>query len=414
MPGREPSRGGYVAAALLAAALYALSAPLSKVLLARVAPNAMASLLYLGAGVGMAALTGARRLRGTRREGRALVRSDAPYVAAMVALDVAAPVLLMAGLARTAAENVSLLNNFEIVATALVALVFFHERVGVRLWAAIVAITCACVLLSVEDASALSFSPGSLLVLGACCCWGVENNCTNRLSDCDPAEVVVVKGLGSGAGTLVVALLAGDALPGAADALAAMAFGFVAYGLSIYFYVYAQRGLGAARTSAFYAVNPSWAWCCRGRCSARPRGRRFSPRLRSWHWARGSRRRGTKVSARKACKPPYTARLPPPGYGGPAEAARASGAVLGMRVVPQVFIVLCAPRNMSHCVDPSRRSGAGKCRLRSTRSTCGPPATEFRQEASPRVHAKLQLVDSRTLCLGLACPCSVLDYRQWR
>lgn len=265
MPGRKPSRGGYVAAALLAAALYALSAPLSKVLLARVAPNAMASLLYLGAGVGMAALTGARRLRGTRREGRALACSDAPYVAAMVALDVAAPVLLMAGLARTAAENVSLLNNFEIVATALVALVFFHERVGARLWAAIVAITCACVLLSVEDASALSFSPGSLLVLGACCCWGVENNCTNRLSECDPAEVVVVKGLGSGAGALVVALLAGDALPGAADALAAMALGFVAYGLSIYFYVYAQRGLGAARTSAFYAVNPfvgvvlSWA-----------------------------------------------------------------------------------------------------------------------------------------------------------
>ena len=32
--------------------------------------------------------------------------------------------------------------------------------------------------------------------------------------------------------------------------------GFVAYGLSIFFYVYAQRGLGAARTSAYYAVNP--------------------------------------------------------------------------------------------------------------------------------------------------------------
>lgn len=265
MSGRRPVRGGYVAAALLAAALYALSAPLSKGLLARVAPNAMASALYLGAGVGMAILTGARRLGGARRDGRALVRSDAPYVAAMVALDVAAPVLLMAGLARTAAENVSLLNNFEIVATALVALVFFRERVGARLWAAIVAITCACALLSVEDASALSLSPGSLLVLGACCCWGVENNCTNRLSECDPAEVVVVKGLGSGAGAGLVALLAGDALPAPPDALAAMALGFVAYGLSIYLYVYAQRGLGAARTSAFYAVNPfvgvalSWA-----------------------------------------------------------------------------------------------------------------------------------------------------------
>ena len=32
--------------------------------------------------------------------------------------------------------------------------------------------------------------------------------------------------------------------------------GFIAYGLSIYFYVYAQRDLGAAKTSAYYAVAP--------------------------------------------------------------------------------------------------------------------------------------------------------------
>ena len=68
--------------------------------------------------------------------------------------------------------------------------------------------------------------------------------------------MVVVKGLGSGAGALAVALLAGDALPALPDAVAALVLGFVAYGLSIFFYVYAQRGLGAARTSAYYAVNP--------------------------------------------------------------------------------------------------------------------------------------------------------------
>ena len=102
----------------------------------------------------------------------------------------------------------------------------------------------------------MSLSTGSLLVLGACGCWGVENNCTNRLSGRDPVQVVVAKGWGSGAGALVVALLAGDALPAAADAVCALALGFVAYGLSIACYVRAQRELGAARTSAFYAVNP--------------------------------------------------------------------------------------------------------------------------------------------------------------
>ena len=251
----RPAR--FVAAAFLAACLYALSTPCSKVLLADVAPNMMAALLYLGAGMGMAALTGLRAAVRRGPSGEApLERADLPYVVAMVLLDVAAPILLMAGLATAAAENVSLLNNFEIVATAVIAFLAFRERVAARTWAGIAVITLSCALLSLEGAGALSFSSGSLLVLGACLCWGVENNCTSRLAEKDPAQVVIVKGLGSGAGALAVALLCGDALPSVTDAIAALILGFVAYGLSIFFYVYAQRGLGAARTGAYYAVNP--------------------------------------------------------------------------------------------------------------------------------------------------------------
>lgn len=226
----RPAR--FVAAALLAACLYALFTPCSKVLLADVAPNMMAALLYLGAGVGMAALAAVRAAvrRGPSDE-RPLERADAPYVVAMVLLDVAAPILLMAGLAHAAPENVALLNNFEIVATAVIAFLAFRERVAPRTWTGIAVITLSCALLSLEGAGALSFSAGSLMVLGACLCWGVENNCTSRLSERDPAQVVVVKGLGSGAGALAVALLAGDAPPSAPDA-------------------------AAARTSAYYAVNP--------------------------------------------------------------------------------------------------------------------------------------------------------------
>lgn len=249
--------GRYVAAALLAACLYALSTPCSKVLLADVAPNMMAALLYLGAGAGILALTVARAAARSAQPTEApLCRSDAPYVVAMVLLDVAAPILLMAGLAHAAPENVALLNNFEIVATALVALLAFREHVVPRTWVGIAVITASCALLSLDGEAALSFSPGSLLVLGACLCWGVENNCTSRLSGKDPARVVVVKGLGSGTGALLVALLAGDALPAPPAVAAALVLGFVAYGLSIFFYVYAQRGLGAARTSAYYAVSP--------------------------------------------------------------------------------------------------------------------------------------------------------------
>ena len=249
--------GRSVAVALAAAALYALSTPFSKVLLADIAPNMMAALLYLGAGAGMTVLAFARVMRGDKAgaQGRPLERADTPYAAAMVALDIAAPLLLMAGLSRSSAESVSLLNNFEIVATTLIARLAFGEWVAARTAAGIGAITLACVLLS-WDADAWGFSVGSLLTLAACVCWGIENNCTNRLSGCDPAHIVIIKGWGSGAGALIVALGAGDAVPTLVDAGLALLLGFVAYGLSIACYVRAQRDLGAARTSAFYAVNP--------------------------------------------------------------------------------------------------------------------------------------------------------------
>ena len=151
--------------AILAAALYALSAPLSKLFLQDVAPTVMASLLYLGAGLGM-------------------------------------------------------------------------------------------MLLSLEDAESLRFSVGSIFVLLACCCWGLENNCTRMLSYSDPQQIVVIKGLGSGAGSMLVAMLTGAPMPSASRVFPVLLLGFVAYGLSITFYIYAQRDLGAARTSAYYAVQP--------------------------------------------------------------------------------------------------------------------------------------------------------------
>ena len=242
--------------AILAAALYALNAPVSKLLLQSVPPTMMAGFLYLGAGIGMALLGLVRTRTGLGRREMRLTRKDMPFTVGMVLLDIAAPIFLMLGLRRTAAANASLLNNFEIVATSLIALLVFGERIGRRLWAAIGLITLSSILLSVEDASSFQFSAGSLLVLAACVCWGMENNCTRCLSRSDPLEIVVIKGFGSGLGSVALGLAAGEALPAAGEMLGVLLLGFVAYGLSIYFYVYAQRDLGAARTSAYYAVAP--------------------------------------------------------------------------------------------------------------------------------------------------------------
>ena len=242
--------------ALLAAALYAISSPVSKALLDDVPPTMMAALLYLGAGLGMLLLGLVRRWAGLGESERRLTRSDLPYTVGMIALDIAAPICLMAGLASTTSANASLLNNFEIVVTSLIALLVFGEAISRRLWLAIGLITLSSLILSFEDASSLSFSSGSLLVLAACVCWGFENNCTRMMSQSDPLEIVVLKGFGSGLGSLAIAFAAGESIPAPPYVLGALLLGFLAYGLSIFFYVYAQRQRGAAKTSAYYAIAP--------------------------------------------------------------------------------------------------------------------------------------------------------------
>ena len=243
-------------AAVLAAAFYALNAPLSKFLLEQVGPTMMAALLYLGAGGGMVIVRLVQRRAGYMPHEAPLARQDLPYTVGMVALDIAAPIFLMIGLTKTTAANASLLNNFEIVATALIALLLFGERISRRLWGAIGLVTASSIVLSVEDRTSFSFSVGSLFILLACTCWGLENNCTRSISHKDPLQIVVVKGFGSGGGSLVIALCRGEVLPTLPCAAGTLLLGFVAYGLSICFYIYAQRGLGAAKTSAYYALAP--------------------------------------------------------------------------------------------------------------------------------------------------------------
>jgi drug/metabolite transporter (DMT)-like permease len=242
--------------AILAAALYAISTPVSKLFLEFIPSTLLAGLLYLGAGVGMGILGAGLTLAKKRQDEKSLERSDLPYIIGMIVLDIAAPILLLLGLTTATAENVSLLNNFEIVATALIALLFFGEKISPRLRWAIGLITLASAILSFENIAALDFSLGSLFVLLAAVCWGLENNCTRRLSEKDPLQIVVVKGLCSGAGSLIIGLALGQRAYDALAIFGALLLGFVAYGLSIFVYVYAQRHIGAAKTSAYYAIAP--------------------------------------------------------------------------------------------------------------------------------------------------------------
>lgn len=210
----------------------------------------------MGAGLGMGGIALFRKARKREKSEAKLTKTELPYTIAMIRLDIAAPICLLIGLNATTAANASLLNNFEIVATAIIALMAFKEQISSRLWVGILFVTFSCVLLSFENIASLQFSYGSLFILLACVCWGIENNCTRKISSKDPLQIVLLKGIFSGVGSVVIGLCVGERFTVVWSVFAVLVVGFVAYGASIYFYVHAQRLLGAARTSAYYAIAP--------------------------------------------------------------------------------------------------------------------------------------------------------------
>ncbi len=242
--------------ALLAAAFYAINIPLSKILLNNVEPTMMAAFLYLGAGIGLLIYGFICKLSGKTAVKEPLTKKELPYTVAMVLLDIIAPILLMTGITKTNSANVSLLNNFEIAATSLIAFFIFKEVLSKRLIIAIIMVTLASIILGFEGTGSFSFNTGSLFVIGACICWGFENNCTKMLSSKSSIEIVTIKGCFSGLGSLIIAFVTGEHLPNIVWIAAALTLGFVAYGLSINFYIMAQKELGAAKTSAYYSVAP--------------------------------------------------------------------------------------------------------------------------------------------------------------
>lgn len=240
--------------AILAAVFYALNTPFSKVLLKNISPTFMAAFLYFGAGIGV----GFMYLFQYKKEDSSmrLSRKDLPYTILMVVLDVIAPILLMIGISIGSSANASLLGNFEIVATSIIALVIFKEDVSKNLWIAIVVITLSSIILSFEGQDSFRFSYGSLFVILATMSWGLENNCTRKISNKSSYQIVTIKGLCSGIASLIISIIIGEKFPEIRYTIYALLLGYVAYGLSIFLYVRSQRDLGAAKTSAYYAIAP--------------------------------------------------------------------------------------------------------------------------------------------------------------
>lgn len=237
-----------------AAALFGVSAPVSKMLLGQTAPQMLAALLYLGAGVGLLFVRGQRVLR----HEAPLRRHDWPYAAAIVISGgVIGPVLMLHGFRQVSGVAGSLLLNLEAPLTIAVAVLFFREHLARReaIAAAIIILGGATLTLE-RDAQSQATLMGVLLLAGACVAWAIDNNLTQKLSGKDPMALVRIKTLSAGTMNLLIAFALGQSMPPAGVVAAAAILGFFSYGASILLDAYALRHLGAAREAAYFATAP--------------------------------------------------------------------------------------------------------------------------------------------------------------
>ena len=248
---------GGVGAALLAAALFGVSTPLAKALLASIAPQLLAGLLYLGSGVGLSLYRTLRKRGAAAAKEAPLTRRDAPWLAGAIAIGGAlGPVLLMMGLQRTPASSASLLLNLEGVLTALIAWFGFHENFDRRIALGMLAIVAGGVVLSWQGRLEWGGLAGPLLVTGATLCWAVDNNLTQKVSAGDPVQIAMLKGLAAGSVNVAIAATLGASWPTPSSAGAGLLLGFLGYGVSLALFVRALRDLGTARTGAYFSSAP--------------------------------------------------------------------------------------------------------------------------------------------------------------
>lgn len=256
----EPARRGAICG-LLAAATFGISAPIAKHLVVDAPPLALVPLLYLGGGIALLIARLLRRTPASHESG--LTLADGPSLAGTIVLGgFLGPVLMLVGVARVSGVTASLMLNLEAPFTMLVAVVLFREHLGWPEMRGIACILAGALLLSDGTIGEGGDAVGAVALAGACLCWAVDNNLTQRLSLRDPFAVARAKTFGVALGGAAVAFAAGAPSPGASVAATTLGLGAVSYGISIVLDIYALRLVGAAREAAYFATAPFFGVAC--------------------------------------------------------------------------------------------------------------------------------------------------------
>jgi drug/metabolite transporter (DMT)-like permease len=249
-PALAALRGG--ALALSAAVLFGISTPLVQRWGAGLGAFTTAALLYGGA-----LIVGALSRRAVQREAQVMRGDTRRLIAVAFFGAVVGPVALAWGLQHTSGTSASLMLTLEALFTAVLARWLYRETMDQRVWAAMCLLLAGGMLLVLDQGRSGGVGlPGMLAVLVATAAWGVDNTLSRTLAERDPSQVVMLKAALGAAVTALLAVALGEPTPSLTSALALVAVGATGYGLSLRFYLLAQRAFGAARTGSVFAFAP--------------------------------------------------------------------------------------------------------------------------------------------------------------
>jgi drug/metabolite transporter (DMT)-like permease len=242
---------------IIAAALFAASAPFSKLILNGMSPLQLAGVLYLGSGISLLIVKLIQKLSHTATGSARLEKTDYPWlVGAVISGGILAPISLLFGLSITPAATASILLNFEAASTAFIAAIFFREQIGKRVIIALMFLTFASLILSFNSTGRFGISWGAILIIAACVFWGIDNNLTRNISSKDPLVIVIVKGIGAGTFSILLSILMKNPIPSATSILGGFVLGGFSYGISLILFILTLKDIGASRASALFASAP--------------------------------------------------------------------------------------------------------------------------------------------------------------
>jgi len=242
--------------AILAALCYSLVNPINKLINSDISPLFSASMLYFGTFlVGLIYFLVQIIFKKYQSKDN-LEKKDIPYLLLAILFHSGAAISLMFGLTYLSSSNASLLGSFELISTSLIAFLLFKENISKWLWIGIIFIFSACVIISLGDLENLNFSIGSILCLISPICFGFANNFLKKISHKNPAISIGLIGLGGGLISLIVGFIVGERFVSFTPVIIEVSVGMISYGIALILFIYAERFVGASKTSAFFSLAP--------------------------------------------------------------------------------------------------------------------------------------------------------------